>query len=226
MSERMTLSAPITLTERTAASGGTWWSIEDAEGRSASTWSREVAEHLRQATEPVECEVDVKERDGRRYRNIVAIPGVVQRAQRGGGGRSLLTDRQVALLAASLITRDVDAALAAAPRLESWLAGASNLHRASPSTAPAATGGGPSGTAGPAPTPRAAPSVPASPTHAVEAALAAAFPGKPQLAERWLATRLREAVAGSVEELTDEQLAEMLEELERLAAQKGGGGPA
>lgn len=199
MSETMTFTPPVSVAEKTTANGNTYWTLEDAEGRQASTWSRAVAEHLRQATGVTTCEVELRERDGKRYRNVVAIPGVVKRAQRQAPRGSALSDRQAAVIAGAILAASGTISLSdAATTCLAWLTG----------------GAAPSPAAGDRPA-----AGDTSPTDLREA-LAMAFPGRPQLAERWLATKLREFVADDPDQLTDEQYSAIVGELVDLARQQ------
>lgn len=207
MSETVELRPPLTVVERTTASGKTFWSVEDAEGRSLTTWSAEIVSVLRGATDAIRCEIAVKElADGRRMRNIVSIPGIVERERRAVRA-GVLTDRQVALLAA--VVRPDGDVLDAARRYLAWLSGGD----IPPSSPPPDDSAGSSSAAGRVGEARPAVGDPSS----LEQALALAFPAKPALAERWLATRLRECVASSPDELTTEQRAELIRELLELS---------
>lgn len=113
----VTLAAPITVTSRETSSGKVLWLIEDAEGRQMSCWRAEIADHLAQATAPVGVTVAVKQGDGgRTYRNIVAVPGVIERQSGGGGGNRDLLEQIVAELRA--IRAAVSGSVAAAGRHE------------------------------------------------------------------------------------------------------------
>jgi hypothetical protein len=210
---KLTLIPPIRVTEQETRTGKRKWLIEDAEGRTLGTWEDAVSSFLASAESPVEVEVRVSEVNGRTYRNVVSIPGRIERRARARGG---MTDRQAALLASAILhakdAHDLGAVLSTASLLlDQWFGGGEPSSReGSVSSEPSSRGGSVVASATYAPAP---------PGHSdLEELLSDAFPGRPQLAKRWLSYELERRQAASFDDLPPKDQSEIAQALAQIAA--------
>jgi hypothetical protein len=208
------------------------WTFETNEGGRYSTFDPRIAQHLADKLdgEQVEIEFTVTKKNDKTYRNIVAIPGAVDRqsysGSKGGGGG--MSDKQAAIIAAAILH-------APNPR-ELNLPGVFATAHAIVGEYFGSSGGG-SGESGDSGSPpgstSSGASAPSSWASDVEPAagddpaigeleglMREVWPNRPGLARTWLTGKLSRFGVASLEACTVDQLAELATDLTKIAGER------